>query len=1162
MKSEHESKVIGLETRLSEANNKIQAAETELGELRTYLAEALASKDATESELEAIQKSLETIEAEHSEKLRASENNLQKILGDHASKIEELQASLAGQHKVAVDELEAKHKEELEKGLADTSSHEAALDELKSTYESALAEFQQRIDALTASQAALESASNEETELEHQAHNAQIASLEGEIAELKARLEVSGKTAETASAEMESVNDRLAQIQSELAGKESALVAAKDELASLQAKAQSALADKDSEISKLKTMHDERMKNLSQDYENEIESLRGDAFFKRKFEELEAQHNDLRTSSEEATESHATALATAKAELNAAIEALEVAEKRHQQSLDALQTSHAEALESAKTGASADRDAQQGQMEDLKSRHAEELEVLRKESEVAFAKELDALKASHDSILEALKREHADDKEKSAAAQQAELTSAKDTGDGANATELASVKAELDTARSELAQALSDNSAIEAAKQELEEKHVTEIEKLIALNTEAIENVKNERTQTTKDLEELTAAHAKSLEDTISEHKSSNSSLEEKLVHHATASAELEAALQRTQEALANAECEVTELSQQLVQEKMERMTALADLDATKKVKTDTSEVETLRAELASLKMAQEEANMSVLASLQAKQAEVDAGKAALTAAEERLAGMKHDLGLALQDLQEQQAEAEAKHKTALADYKDLNDSMTALVEEANNKAKGLEAKLEEATRRLEEATQELEEATQKLEEATQKLEEATQKQEQATQKQEQSEMKAEEYEAQLKVKEAELAEATAKAAAGKPKGLACSKFADAEGEDDAAVAAKDGAPEGEDDKDDEEDQSLAALALTFPPLEHVIIAVVNEALDHQAAALPRRASSDLATASSPTDQARITLANSDRRRRPSPLRLFFASRITVSSTYENDAHGKDAAGVANGNGVTSRAASDGQVPTRASVSAPGPTEAPSHQLGPHPLTGNAESRRSLSYALRPQAEAYYDSRAATRAEWNRRAKTLDEYYDDNRHLLPQLPFTWHHGRRRWRLFFFAFFVFVDASAVPIALYYGMHYAGHVEGWIIFAIVTTIWGGPTYLEFAVRTLRLVKRERFFRPLGTQSRWCFDMLNWASVLTITAVTALFIVGSAPHVVWLRVLCMPAPAILYCLGGVLGLVTLYHQMGWPAPFRISSTAKGERVGRFYNAFIMLG
>ncbi|RCI09960.1 hypothetical protein L249_8584 [Ophiocordyceps polyrhachis-furcata BCC 54312] len=215
------------------------------------------------------------------------------------------------------------------------------------------------------------------------------------------------------------------------------------------------------------------------------------------------------------------------------------------------------------------------------------------------------------------------------------------------------------------------------------------------------------------------------------------------------------------------------------------------------------------------------------------------------------------------------------------------------------------------------------------------------------------------------------------------------------------------------------------------------------------------------------------------------------------------------------------------------------------------------ERRRSLSYALRAPADVYYDSRAATRSEWRRRAKTLDEYYEDNPHLLPQLPFTWHHGRRRWRLFFFAFLVFVDGSALPIALYYGMRYAGHVEGWIIFAVITTIWGGPTYVEFAVRTLRLMKKERFYRPLGTNSRWCFDVLNWASVMTITAVTALFIVGSAPHNVWLRVLCMPAPAILYCMGGTVALLTLFHAMGWPAPFRISSTGRGEAVlpGAYY-------
>jgi hypothetical protein len=207
--------------------------------------------------------------------------------------------------------------------------------------------------------------------------------------------------------------------------------------------------------------------------------------------------------------------------------------------------------------------------------------------------------------------------------------------------------------------------------------------------------------------------------------------------------------------------------------------------------------------------------------------------------------------------------------------------------------------------------------------------------------------------------------------------------------------------------------------------------------------------------------------------------------------------------------------------------------------------------RQSLSYALRPQAEAYYDSRAGTRKEWKRRAKTLEEYYEDNPDLLPQLPFSWHHGKRRWRLWFFAFVAFVDASAVPIALYYGMKYAGDVQEYIIFIIVTTIWGGPAYLEFAIRTLRLMKKENFYRPLGTTSRWCADILTWASSVAIFALTVLFIIGSAPRDTWLRVVAMAAPSILWTYGGVLVAVTLLHKYKIPAPFRLSSTPKGGEV-----------
>jgi len=199
----------------------------------------------------------------------------------------------------------------------------------------------------------------------------------------------------------------------------------------------------------------------------------------------------------------------------------------------------------------------------------------------------------------------------------------------------------------------------------------------------------------------------------------------------------------------------------------------------------------------------------------------------------------------------------------------------------------------------------------------------------------------------------------------------------------------------------------------------------------------------------------------------------------------------------------------------------------------------------------RAQAEAYYDSRAATRKKFRRRASTLQEYYKQNPHLLPQLPFTWRHGGRRFRLSAIVLVMWIDACIVPIALYYGLYYGGDVQNWITFAVVTTVWGGPTYLEFAIRSLSLIKKESFYRPLGTNSRWCFDVVTWASVVSITAVTALFIIGSAPHIVWLRVLCMPAPSLLYTLGGVSGLLTFYNVHHWKAPFRLSSTGKGEPV-----------
>lgn len=250
--------------------------------------------------------------------------------------------------------------------------------------------------------------------------------------------------------------------------------------------------------------------------------------------------------------------------------------------------------------------------------------------------------------------------------------------------------------------------------------------------------------------------------------------------------------------------------------------------------------------------------------------------------------------------------------------------------------------------------------------------------------------------------------------------------------------------------------------------------------------------------------------------------------------------------------------------PDPAAIVATTTTTSPHHEepLSPSRVTFDNTDRRPSNKSRpsdREQSDAYYDSRAASQKEFNRRASTLQTYYHDHPELLPQLPFTFRHGFKRWRLGGYIALMVFDACIVPIILYYAMTFGGNVEGYITFAVVTAIWGGPTYIEFAVRSFRIViiKQARFYKPLGVNHRWAFDITNWILVLLITVITALLIIGAAPHDVFLRVLSMPGPAILYCLAGPIFLLSLYHHFGWKAPFRISSTPKGEEVlpGVFY-------
>ena len=97
----------------------------------------------------------------------------------------------------------------------------------------------------------------------------------------------------------------------------------------------------------------------------------------------------------------------------------------------------------------------------------------------------------------------------------------------------------------------------------------------------------------------------------------------------------------------------------------------------------------------------------------------------------------------------------------------------------------------------------------------------------------------------------------------------------------------------------------------------------------------------------------------------------------------------------------------------------------------------SAQFRRDGRHSVEgEEKDAYYDSRAATLREFRRRASTLQEYYKENPTLLPQLPFTWRHGWRRWKLFIIVTIIIIDACVIPLVLYYALHFAGHVAGYI------------------------------------------------------------------------------------------------------------------------------
>jgi hypothetical protein len=123
-------------------------------------------------------------------------------------------------------------------------------------------------------------------------------------------------------------------------------------------------------------------------------------------------------------------------------------------------------------------------------------------------------------------------------------------------------------------------------------------------------------------------------------------------------------------------------LKDELAREKSAKATVQAGLDALKTKKPDTSEADALRKELQALKD-QHQASLMTAQQESAKATEEHlATKDALLMAQAEAAALK--------------AAADTKQQTSEADYMDMHESLTQLVEEAEKKAADKEALIKE----------------------------------------------------------------------------------------------------------------------------------------------------------------------------------------------------------------------------------------------------------------------------------------------------------------------------------------------------------------------------------------------------------------------------------------------------------------------------------
>nr|POE63690.1 hypothetical protein CFP56_04593 [Quercus suber] len=159
-------------------------------------------------------------------------------------------------------------------------------------------------------------------------------------------------------------------------------------------------------------------------------------------------------------------------------------------------------------------------------------------------------------------------------------------------------------------------------------------------------------------------------------------------------------------------------------------------------------------------------------------------------------------------------------------------------------------------------------------------------------------------------------------------------------------------------------------------------------------------------------------------------------------------------------------------------------------------------------------------------------------------------PLNYELWSRRWWIAGFWGLIIVDCVAMPIGLYFGLHYGTSLSPNTVFSIVTAALGGVSIFEYVMRFWRLFKKGSTCRVIGARRSY-LDWFHWNFSLGWVIIMVELIVGTIPEHPPIRLLAMPVVSMMYAFATELLVVDLLRYFEVPAPVRISSIPKGSQM-----------